>query len=258
MARVLTADLGNSRLKLRLFRSPEGARSVLEAGIDLERGEGLPDAAQAWLAQRDGVDLAALCSVVEGADVEALRGLLSQASGGELSVAPDPGIEVRCTAPDQVGRDRLYAARAALALAADEPVCVLDCGTALTVDAACAGAFLGGAIAPGPDLLARSLGEGASRLFAVEPEPLVPALGLDTRSALAAGVVHGLRGAATALAAAVAAEAGLDGPRNLATGGARRFLLQPEPILEGLVEAPDLVHHGLLLALGRSAPGEPA
>ena len=86
----------------------------------------------------------------------------------------------------------------------------------------------------------------------------MPALGLDTRSALAAGVGHGLRGAASALAAAVATEAGIDGPQNLATGGARRFLLQPTPILEGLVEAPDLVHHGLLLALGRSVPGDPA
>jgi hypothetical protein len=47
-------------------------------------------------------------------------------------------------------------------------VIIVDCGTAATVDMLSpSGVFLGGAILPGPALMARALAEGTSRLPAV-------------------------------------------------------------------------------------------
>jgi pantothenate kinase type III len=82
----------------------------------------------------------------------------------------------------------------------------------------------------------------------------VPALGRDTESALLAGVVTGLRGAARELAARVAAEADLRAPLCVVSGGARALLLDPPGLFAGawsagLVEDQDLVHRGLRAAL---------
>jgi hypothetical protein len=70
--------------------------------------------------------------------------------------------------------------------------------------------------------------------------------------------VHGLRGAAAHLAALVAREAGIEGARVVVTGGARRFLLEPAPIVPAPLVVPHLVHHGLLLTLGYEPPRDGA
>ena len=256
MARVLTADLGNSRLKLRLFRCAEGAGAVLESAVNFDRGPKLCDATRSWLDSEGALDQAGLSSVAGEEDAARIATLLESASS-ELRVAPEAGLEIRCREPQTVGRDRLYAARGALEVSAGEPVMILDCGTALTVDAAEGSAFLGGAIAAGPELLAAALGAGTAQLFAIEPAPLAPALGKDTGSALNSGVVHGLRGAAMELLAKITEEAGFDSPLVVVTGGAARFLVRP-PIHSRLVEDPDLVHRGLLLALGWNPADRPA
>ena len=97
--------------------------------------------------------------------------------------------------------DRLFAARAALELG-DEACLVVDAGTALTVDVArpatagaARGAFLGGAIAPGPTLLAAALARGAAQLPEIDPQPGAAALGLDTRAAIESGIAVGFAGA---------------------------------------------------------------
>ena len=79
----------------------------------------------------------------------------------------------------------------------------------------------------------------------------------------------GFRGAARELAERVGAEAeawlaeegrGVEAHHAgvVATGGARRLLLEPEPVFEGFVrEDPELVHRGLLAALRASAKEGP-
>jgi type III pantothenate kinase len=128
---------------------------------------------------------------------------------------------------------------------------VVGAGTALTVDAVRSDAtFLGGAIAPGPALLARALAQGTARLPRIEPAPNPEALGRDTASALLAGVGIGFRGAANELAERVSKESGLERAPIVLTGGSRGFLLDP-PAFAGrpLRVEPDLVHLGLLSAL---------
>lgn len=254
---ALTADLGNSRLKLCAW---DLARGVVVARGAFDSDGGAGPAAARFALQHAPFQVSALSSVaareLELEVAEALRA----AVGGPLSVAPDCGLALDVREPARVGRDRLYAARGALEHAgellgvASTGIVVLDAGTALTVDAvdtAGRGRFLGGAIAPGPALLARALAQHTARLPLVEPAVGAPALGRDTESAVRAGVVVGCRGAALELAARVAEDAGFRAPVIVLTGGASALLagLFEAPRFASVLEDPDLVHRGLFASL---------
>ncbi|QDU68792.1 type III pantothenate kinase [Engelhardtia mirabilis] len=270
---ALTADLGNSALKLAAWRPLErgaigaahpAARATLEHGKGDDPGrlvEGLAAFLDQAAASGAAVQVAALSSVA-GPErtaplVETLSAVL-KTRGVELYCGPDHGLANLCDEPHTVGADRLFAARGALELLGRGCV-VIDVGSAMTVDAVVAGdpdateprgRFLGGAIAPGPWLLAQALATGGAQLKLIEPRAGVPALGQVTGAALESGVVHGLRGAAFELARRVGAEAGLADSVRVVTGGARGLLLDPEPFWTGdLREDPDLVLRGVLAAL---------
>ncbi len=175
-------------------------------------------------------------------------------AGKEAITNPECDLRLQCREPHTIGRDRLLAALGAWGL---EPraALVIDAGTALTVDAlgedAGHGVFLGGAIAPGPELLARALGSGAANLFEVQTTGGVPALGKDTPGALAAGVSHGFVGTVRELALRVAREAELSSAPVWLTGGAAPLLSEPGLFGERKVHhEPRLVHIGLARALG--------
>jgi type III pantothenate kinase len=135
-----------------------------------------------------------------------------------------------------------------------QPAIVLDAGTALTVDAMDvfegAPRFLGGAIAPGPALLAWALGEGARQLYEVDTEGDVPALGRDTREALLSGLHVGFQGAASELVRRIGQETGLEQAPLWLTGSARAVLANAA-LFDGREPRQDpwLVHRGLLASL---------
>ncbi len=248
----MTADLGNSRCKLRVWRLADGG-AELDAAEDLEGEERLVERIDEWLSSLGSLDGAALSCVAPTGLEERVAGVLRSGVAGDLDRGPDAGLEVLYRAPERLGRDRLYAVRGALDTLGRSCV-VVDAGTTITVDAArYPRTFAGGAIAPGPELLSSALAGGAARLFAVEPRPGTPALGRDTEGALAAGCTVGFRGAAAALVEGVAAEADLAEAPVALTGGASPFLLEPEPFTRReLFVLPDLVHRGLLAAAGRA------
>jgi type III pantothenate kinase len=250
-APMLTVDLGNTRLKACRWTHTERAWTLGEAWSG-GHGE-LADFAT-WLAR--AASTSAALSSVAGAERTAEVVALLECAGAACWNAPPAGLENRCREPERVGADRLYAAAGAAELLGVSAL-VVDAGTALTVDALrIAGgsrAFLGGAIAPGPDLLAHALHSGTARLPRIEPRPGAHALGTVTEEALAAGVGVGFRGAAAALVEEVGREAGLGAAPVVLTGGAREFLLLPRPFTARVLEVvPELVHRGLLAALLRT------
>jgi type III pantothenate kinase len=244
---LLTGDLGNSRCKLRLW----SADRTRLAAKDFDSRAGIGAEVAAWLAGMPRADAFAVCGV---ASVELEEELLRTLGS---AVRPDPGLRVECREPERVGRDRLFAARGALEITSAGAI-VVDAGTALTVDAARGdGVFLGGAIAPGPALLARALADGTARLPKIVPRGKGPALGRDTEEALQAGVVHGFRGAARELVDRIFEESELASVPILLTGGARGFLCEPSAFPgRRVIEEGDLVHLGLLAAFAgpRRAP----
>jgi type III pantothenate kinase len=164
---------------------------------------------------------------------------------------PRLDLAIECRDTHTIGRDRLFAARGAWELLGT-PAIVVDAGTALTVDAlgrAAGGgpSFLGGAIAPGPLLLAASLASGAEQLFEVTPSPRAAALGRDSREALTAGVSVGFVGAAKELVLRIGKEAGLEDAPLVLTGGAASFLADAFEERH-LTHEPELVARGLIAA----------
>lgn len=86
------------------------------------------------------------------------------------------------------GDDRLLAALSAQRRGLGKAV-IVDLGTAVKVDVVDTdGRFLGGAIAPGLDVIAETLGRRGKKLFSVDPRRIATYPACDTESALSLGI----------------------------------------------------------------------
>ena len=159
------------------------------------------------------------------------------------------GMTTRYQQPEKLGVDRWLAALAAYH-EARAAVCVIDVGTALTVDVVTFdGSHLGGLIAPGPDLLRTSLTRGTAQLES-EGLSLVEGFADNTRDAISLGCTDAIGG----LLLRVAVRLEQHEPREefhwYLTGGAAPLVaaLLPTPA----VHLPDLVLRGLaVLAMSK-------
>lgn len=155
--------------------------------------------------------------------------------------------------PERLGADRwvaLIAARHACA----GPVCVIDCGTAVTIDVLAAnGGHLGGLIIPGLTLMRRALVERTAgiRLGAdADRDGDAPLFARDTAGGVIGGTRYALAAAIDRIAGDVRAAIGAD-LRCLLTGGDADTIL---PLLTGDYDhAPDLVLEGLAVVAGDRA-----
>jgi len=252
--RWVTFDQGNSSLKWCVWEKVAEDSAVIR-----HRGRCAADAVQAGLMelgeQIDGskIESALHCGVTGEERTSEVRTSWETISGGAPWQEPRETLAIECEDPERVGRDRRLAAQGAYALVGAS--IVVDAGTALTVDAVGQGpTFLGGAIAPGPGVLAEALGRAGAQLFAVEAQPGVKALGRSTSQALEAGISVGFAGAAARLVEEVSREADLSGVPAVITGGARVFFDREDLFGERTVHVfADLVHLGLLAAAGVAA-----
>ncbi|MFN0242804.1 MAG: type III pantothenate kinase [Planctomycetota bacterium] len=258
LQRILSVDLGNSRCKLRWWNAARDGSPPL-ATLDLPSRDASLAPLHAWLTLLDAAPehvCVVVSSVAGTSRTQDVVCTLDARFPGCVLAPPNAGLIVECRPIEGVGSDRLFAARGAWERAR-RPCLIVDAGTALTVDAVDAlsahgrvtGRFLGGAIAPGPELVADALHAGTARLPRVslitDPAPI----GRSTDAALQSGIVLGFRGAARELVARIASAAGLDTAPVVLTGGARGFLLAPSVFGDrGVIEDAELVHVGLLAA----------
>ena len=240
---TLLVDIGNTHLKWAWL---EGGRiSAVESGA--HRPDGVVAlAGYSWAhAQRPGR------VVVANVAGQGLANELEQWTTAAWGIAPEfvtaaaeeLGVRNAYRQPGRLGVDRWLA----LIGARDrtrEAVCVVDCGTAITIDMLAAdGRHLGGLILPGLAMMRDALIDRTQISQAGMPES-TGLLAQDTAGAIAAGGLH----AAAALVERVvttAAEQGGATPRLILTGGdARRLkaVLNPEAVID-----PELVMRGLAL-----------
>jgi type III pantothenate kinase len=146
---------------------------------------------------------------------------------------------------DRLGVDRWLAMIAARRRVPAAPVCVVDCGTAITIDVVdAAGAHQGGLIAPGITAMCASLARSAAEVGKVHDHFPDPAMWIatDTQN----GVMVGTRTAAAALIDRVIQEASARFGASLVTlvsGGDAKIVM---PLLKAAHESvPDLVLDGL-------------
>lgn len=258
---LLVADVGNTRLKLAVITAASGPRALPEVGRRQDflsrefRGENL----DRWLdVAAPGAAVLLVASVHEAAAVR-LEAAVAAASATRHRVIrqrrishADLPLEVAVEEPHRVGIDRLAGAAAAAAVKpSDRAAIVVDCGTATTVNLISpAGDFLGGAILPGPWLMARALAEGTSKLPEVAAldrggPPAMP--GVSTQGAIAAGIGLGMRGAVARLVEEGRRAVGRDAVVIL-TGGSSGLVRDVVPEAR---EMPDLVLAGIGLAAER-------
>ena len=110
-----------------------------------------------------------------------------------LTVGPGlkTGMPVHYDDPAEIGPDRIADAVAARAVYGS-PCIVIDLGTTTNIEVIDThGTFVGGVIAPGLALGARSLSAAAARLPQVEPSAPTHVIGRNTREAMRSGVVLG-------------------------------------------------------------------
>lgn len=191
---ALLVDLGNSRLKWAEYDGKQWCTGAVS--LDAEKNiTSLLDGAWGKIAPPQRV---IVCSV---SSPEHLQGLEQWARGRwkitahiVRAQAQQLGVKNLYRRPEQLGADRWAALIGARGLASSA-ACVVDAGTAVTVDALSAsGEFLGGAIFPGLRLLRDSLARGTEAIGATAGNA-ADCVGRSTDDAVAAGTLHGLAGA---------------------------------------------------------------
>ena len=201
----LTIDVGNTSIKWALF----------DGALVAQNGRSQSAASLLESLPKTTVHAALIASVVPSLTEQLCKalqvglGIKAQVAGRDFAVP----IENRCVPPERVGVDRLLNALAAREMASQSDgrvACVVvDVGSAITVDAVDElGRFLGGAIAPGPDLQARALHEHTALLPLVKVRAPKSPIGRSTDQAILSGIHWGVVGAASELVRRIAPLAG--------------------------------------------------
>jgi type III pantothenate kinase len=160
-------------------------------------------------------------------------------------------LKVSYTSPETLGHDRIAAAAGARCLFSGLPILVMDLGTAITVDFVTAeGEFSGGNISPGLHARFKSLHEYTAHLPLVRKDRNYPEFGMDTQTAIAAGVQQGIIFELNAYINWF--ESRYDGCTFVITGGDADFFVHK--LKKPIFAYPDLVLTGLNYILEFNSP----
>ncbi len=246
MADRLLVDLGNSRLKWARADAP-GAMEAADW-----RQTGLPDLLDRhWSALPRPDAVAAACVAPEAVRRQLADWVAARWGVEVFFVSAErgwPGLACGYRQPARLGADR-WAAVVAAHHAWPEGSLVVDCGTAITLDAVAPGRHLGGCILPGVAAMRQALA-GATGLEVDGPVPAPGNWGTDTREA----VYLGTAGAVVALVEQALERlqaAGVCDPTLVLTGGQAGFI---EPLMQVDYRRHDaLVLEGVRLCSGRDS-----
>ena len=243
---LLTIDVGNTHTVLGLFEGAtlrhhwrlrtDARRTADEYGLVMREllGECVAPSPPPSPASNAGEEVLTSASraregVVTGIGVSSvvppLNQVLDAACRTYLRVPPlfiGPGVAtgmpVLYDNPHQLGSDRLANAVAAYARTRGATI-VVDLGTATKFEyVSAAGAYIGGAIAPGLGIAGDALFERAARLYRVEIAKPERVLGRNTVHAIQSGLVYGYVAMVDGMVRRIRAEHG-GAARVVATGG---------------------------------------
>ncbi len=137
-----------------------------------------------------------------------------------------PGLAFDYPKPEGLGADRLANAVAAKTLYG-APVVVMDFGTALDVEVINRdGAFCGGALVPGRNLMLGSLTQGLAMLSGTEWKKPTRAIAKSTQAAIQSGCYVAYRGFIKEMLAEIKRELGVRRIKLIITGGQGKDMVQ--------------------------------
>jgi type III pantothenate kinase len=245
---LLTIDVGNTNITLALYLGDElGPRWRLATAHERMPDEyGLQFLAMLNHAGHQPADLSGICLA---SVVPPLTGRIEEACREYLGHEPltvgagiRTGVRIRYEDPRAVGADRIVDAAAVQKLYGG-PACVVDFGTATTIDAITAdGDYLGGAIAPGIQIAADALFARAAKLTRVDLQRPPTAIGRNTTHAMQSGLLFGYAGLVEGMIQRFRHELGPD-MKVIATGGLAELMAKETSAIQ--IVAPWLTHEGL-------------
>jgi type III pantothenate kinase len=262
---LLLVDIGNTRVKW--ARLADGRMGRQHAAAN--SGWGIKDYARRVLGKRwrvPAVDPRRARGGHLSETPEGDRVIVSSVAGSEVASrfvaaarrvgAPPPefvtsqrsaaGVTTAYLEPWRLGVDRFVGAIGARHLASGQPVCVVNIGTAMTIDLVDGkGRHVGGAIVPGPQMMVSSLltqTQGILRRARGGRGDRGNLFARTTRSAIGHGALYGAAATIDRSVEEARRQLGLK-PLVLLTGGGSAAV---KPLVEnGCVSVPDLVLHGL-------------
>ncbi|MCP5424122.1 MAG: type III pantothenate kinase [Gammaproteobacteria bacterium] len=152
------------------------------------------------------------------------------------------GVQNAYSNPKQMGVDRWVAMIGARAQT-KQACCIVDCGTAITIDALSSrGEHQGGVIFPGAHLMRQTLFR-ETRQIPISPQGRLALFGKSTQDCVWGGTLHAVAAAIEGITARMRTELE-SGAVCLLTGGGAETL---QPYLQGDFQlSPDLIFNGLL------------
>ena len=192
----IAVDSGNTYAKIGWFEGNELVRSEARLSFD-----------QLIEAVRSSSAESIIYSSV-GRDVEEFRKAI-QPNAFVLNLDSQTQLPIvkNYETPATLGADRIAAAAGAAFLFPKEDLVVIDMGTCITYDYLDREArFQGGLISPGVRMRFRAMHTFTQRLPLIDPEPVPPLIGKNTRHAMLSGVMNGLVAEINGLVAAYRAQ----------------------------------------------------
>ena len=239
----LLIDLGNTNLKWALFQSPEltPAGRLHYRGLDLPRAL---DMLWACLPAPAGVFVASVGNVaIKQKIADWVRDRWEQALVEVRSSKQSCGVVNAYVDPGRLGVDR-WLCLIAVHRQTRVPACIVDCGSAVTIDGLDAdGQHLGGLILPGLDMMRDALLRN-TQIRVAAPSRSLDLLARDTESAVAAGGVFACAGLVELVVRRIALQCDRV-PEIVLTGGDgtklqsvldREARYEPDLVLQGLAQ----------------------
>ncbi|MCS7207169.1 MAG: type III pantothenate kinase [Dehalococcoidia bacterium] len=254
---LLALDIGNSNVKIGAFRGEELV-ATWRVATDPRR---MPDDYGVLLLSLlnlrglhpSHIRDAALCSVVPPLTwvFEEMCRTFFQVKPLIVGAGVKTGMRILYDTPRDVGADRVAASAAAYRLYGG-PVIVVEVGTFTVLDAVTRdGDYLGGAIHPGPQVVAEAVFTSASQLRRVELVRPKSAIGRNTVAAIQSGVLLGHIGMVEGLVKRFKEELG-DDAKVIGTGGLVSLIARETDIFTAV--NPDLILHGLRIIYEMNRP----
>ena len=250
VAGMLTIDIGNSNIKWAVWAN----RRMLQTGSCAYSKQQLEKAFGCW--DKLQADQKVIVACVAG---EAVENALTAWMQSKWSVTP---VFLRTTArlgdvinaydiPSQHGVDR-WAALLGAHAQYHQPVCIIDAGTAITVDLMDAeGRHLGGLILPGLEMMRGALLHGTAGIHQTEGD--ITLFANNTADAVSSGTLHMLRAAVLDICSSAAQALGSD-MKIIITGGMSGQILSL-PGMPQMRHEPELVLQGLHVAAEHGSAG---
>ena len=249
----LLIDAGNSRIKWNIYDAGE-ARFVMPPQGFFWRGTALPEQLQQHWGSLTDIDQVLLANVAGATLEEALHHYLQTQLGLQLrritSEAQAFGVKNGYQNPLQLGVDRWLGVLAARQLAPEQPICVVGCGTAITVDTVNKqGEHLGGLIAPGCHLMKTVLIERTHDVKITDSDAALIMFGTNTAAAVNNGALYAAVGFIERVVADIETQLG-DTVIKVITGGDAPMITTH--LQQPYLQEPQLVLIGLALYVGET------